>query len=143
MAKIDDGAHDDRIVRVVEHVAHEGAVDLEFVDREPTQVRERGVAGAEIVEDDRDAAVMEAVEQPLDHPGIAAEKHALGDLDLEMVHWHLCRRQGLRDLGVQVAVGELCVGHIDRDLADGHAAIGPGSGLLRHPFEHELADRHD
>ncbi len=64
--------------------AHEGAIDLEAIDREAAQVAERGVAGAEIVERDLEAAAS----QTLDHRGDGddarvIDQGALGDLDFD------------------------------------------------------------
>jgi hypothetical protein len=49
--------------------------------REPLEVGERGVAGAEVVERDQDPQRVQRPELLGDPPGAAAEKHALGDLD--------------------------------------------------------------
>jgi len=42
--------HEGRVTAVGFHALHEGAVDLEFVDREAFEVAQRAVAGAEVVE---------------------------------------------------------------------------------------------
>jgi len=41
VAQRDDGAHDRGVVLVGEHVAHEGVVDLELVERQLAQVGQR------------------------------------------------------------------------------------------------------
>ena len=78
-----DGRFDDRPAREVEaHVADEGLVDLHRVDRQLLQVRERGVAGTEVIDRQRDAHVAqpgEALERAL---GIDHE-HALRDLEAQ------------------------------------------------------------
>src|SRR5256885_298105 len=48
----DDGRADRGVIRVPPEIRHERAVDLERLDREMLEVRERGVAGAEIVDRD-------------------------------------------------------------------------------------------
>src|SRR3546814_7531240 len=48
-------AHDDAIAVAAVDRAGEAAVDLEIVDRQPREQREAGIAGAEIVDGDRDA----------------------------------------------------------------------------------------
>src|SRR2546427_4111451 len=47
----DDGLGEDPVLgfRAAADVAHEGAVDLQRVDRQGLEIRERGIAGAEIV----------------------------------------------------------------------------------------------
>jgi hypothetical protein len=49
-------------LRVALDVAHEGAVDLQVIDREQLEVGERGVAGAEVVDGQRDAHAPSACE---------------------------------------------------------------------------------
>ena len=56
VAEIDDRAHDHLVVQVVLEVLHERLVDLEPLDRQPLDVGERGVAGAEIVDRQADAS---------------------------------------------------------------------------------------
>ena len=46
----EDTAENGPVVRVVEHVAHEALIYLEWCDREAFEVGQRRVAGAEIVE---------------------------------------------------------------------------------------------
>jgi hypothetical protein len=141
--EVDDRAHNDGVVGVVKHVAHERPVDLQLVDGKPAEMRERGVAGAEIVERDRHAARMQSVERLLDQARIAAEEDTLGDLDLQMSGGQPRCGQGLRHREVQIAASELGVGHVDRDTANGHARVGPGPRLSHYPFEHQSANWHD
>jgi len=50
-----DGRADDRrVVGIVDHPEHERHVDLDLVDRKLLQVRERRVAGSEVVDRDLD-----------------------------------------------------------------------------------------
>jgi hypothetical protein len=55
----DDGA----VLRVVEHVVHEAAVDLEHVHRQALEVGQRGVAGAEVVQRKAHADALAARQQ--------------------------------------------------------------------------------
>ena len=50
---------------------------------------------------------MQTLQELLDLPGIAAEEHALGDLDLEAAGWKACLGQGLADDAVEIAGREL------------------------------------
>ena len=69
---------DGEVFRIVEHIADESLVDLEHVDRQPLQKGERGVAGAEVIESERDAEFAAGVNDLRDlcHVGQgAALKH--------------------------------------------------------------------
>jgi len=48
--QLDRPAHDLHVVLLAGHAHHEGAVDLHPVERQPAQVAERRVAGAEVIE---------------------------------------------------------------------------------------------
>ena len=58
--EIDQRAHEGTIVLRADDVLHEGAVDLDDIDAELAQVAERGVAGAEIVDGDAAAEILDA-----------------------------------------------------------------------------------
>src|ERR1700737_4569297 len=82
VAEIDDGADDRRGLRIAAEIHHEGAVDLDLVERESLQVAERGIARAEIVHRDPPAARL----QPPDQCQAAVEildQHAFGDFNFE------------------------------------------------------------
>ena len=49
MRHADDGLHDERIGLLDADVAHEALVDLELVQRQPREVRQRRLPGAEVV----------------------------------------------------------------------------------------------
>src|SRR5690349_21665176 len=69
----EDRAHDcagTRIARRARELGDERAVDLERLQRELMQIRERGVAGAEIVERDRDARAAELLQRALHERGV-------------------------------------------------------------------------
>jgi hypothetical protein len=76
----DDGFAD----RVVAEVRHEGPVDLDDVDGELVEVAERGVAGAEVVERDHGAEILQVVEHD-QRPFAVAGENALGDRDAEVM----------------------------------------------------------
>ena len=63
-------------------LGHERAVDLHDVDREPAQVVERRVAGAEVVDREQHAGVLELAERRQREVGVL-EQRALGDLEAE------------------------------------------------------------
>ncbi len=80
--EIDRRADDRRVVRIVDHVGDEGAVDLELVDGQALEVRERRVAGAEVVDGKPDARLAEHREHLAGTERVSHEG-ALGDLELE------------------------------------------------------------
>src|ERR1051326_2739023 len=80
----DDGGDDGGAVRVGVDVADEGLVDLERVDREALEVGERRVAGAEVVERDADAELLQLREDPQRDLG-RLHRRRLGDLQLQLI----------------------------------------------------------
>ncbi len=67
---------------LVAELADQGAVDLDRAQMQPVQVAEAGVAGAEIVQRDRDAEPAQLVELVVD-ARVVVEQHVLGELELE------------------------------------------------------------
>jgi hypothetical protein len=61
-------------------LSNEGPIDLQDVSRELSQVGERGVAGAEVVDCDANADVRQGFEALGSHLGID-HQHRLGDFD--------------------------------------------------------------
>jgi len=57
-----DRPHDRAVLHVVADALHERAVDLEGIDREPLEVAERGIAGAEVVDGELDPEGLEGLE---------------------------------------------------------------------------------
>src|SRR5262245_51825472 len=77
-----DRAHDRRAVGMRGHALDERLVDLDLVEREHLQIAHRRVADPEIVEDDRDAEVLDLVQ---DGKVLLAllDQHGLSDFELE------------------------------------------------------------
>ena len=88
---------DGEVFRIVEHVANEGLIDFEDVDWKAFEISERGVAGAEVVESERDAEFSAGVNDlgDLRHVGQSA---AFEHLDFES------RRIDRRVGGEQIAL---------------------------------------
>ena len=61
--QVDDRPHDRQVARVGRHALHEGAVDLDLVHRQPAQVGQRRVAGAEVVDRQPYAEVAQPVQR--------------------------------------------------------------------------------
>src|SRR3954468_2830369 len=79
-----DGGHDGLVLAGADDAVDERAVDLERVDREAPHIGERRVAGAEVVECEAHAQLLEAVERGQRGRGVLDES-ALGDLDAQEV----------------------------------------------------------
>ena len=113
-----DGRLDDRGVAVVlVHVEDEVLVDLQLVDGQVLEARERRVAGAEVVDREPDAELA----QPREHAHRAlrvGHDGVLGDLDAEPVRRDPGVAQqpadGLREVDVEEVRG--CDVHRDRDV---------------------------
>ena len=82
--EIDHGAHDHRIVLVLLHVDDERLVDFDFVHRQLPQMRERGVAGAEIVDGEGDAHAVELAQNGKGVGGIGHDR-VFGDFQREVL----------------------------------------------------------
>ena len=65
MGKRDEVRRDRGVLRLLLHAVDEGAVDLDHVHREVAQLAERGEAGAEVVDRDADAVLVQRVQLDL------------------------------------------------------------------------------
>src|SRR5690606_24775646 len=63
-------------------VVDEAAIDLEAVERQRAELRQAGIAGAEIVKTDADAVVLERGDDRADRAEVLVQT-AFGNLDLE------------------------------------------------------------
>ncbi|RYE89710.1 MAG: hypothetical protein EOO75_11355, partial [Myxococcales bacterium] len=115
VAEGQDGAGDGHVLDVERRAAHELAVDLDDVHRKPLDVRERGVAGAEVVDRDRDAELAQLL-QPLAHLGRALEQEALGDLDAEQPRGQPGLGEGALAHGPEVVARQLPRRRVDAHL---------------------------
>src|ERR1035437_3132153 len=113
-AEAGDGTDDGAGVALVAEIADERLVDLDLIERELAQVVERGVAGAEVVERQADAEILEL---PHGSQGALAllEQHALGDLELEPLRMQSRLRECRYHLQGEAALPEL-----DRRQVDGN-----------------------
>ena len=78
VGEIDGRAHDHQVLLVGVHLGDEGPVDLQLVERQPLLMRERGVAGAEVVDRQAQAQIVEAEQVALGAGGIEHDR-ALGE----------------------------------------------------------------
>ncbi len=136
LGELDDGPHDRGALGVGEQVGDEGLVDLDLVDRQALEVREAGIAGAEIVDGELHAHALEPLEGVLDGVHVA-QQHGLGELEVEQVGRQAGFRQGRLDAVEQVAAPELQDGEVHRHpdrMAEGEPGARLPAGLFQHPF---------
>ena len=126
--EVDRGADDRRVARVVAHARDERAVDLDRLHRQPLEVRERGVAGAEVVDREPEPHLVQAREH-LAHAERVGEDRRLGDLELEL----LGRHAGLLEESCD-PVGELEIEQVgDRQVHGDVEVGGPRGSTSRTP----------
>src|SRR4029079_10056411 len=114
-----DDRRDDRGVLVLgPEAVDEGAVDLDRVDRDALQARERRVAGAEVVEQDADAAGAKLLSRGA-RRGDVREQGALGDLEAEAPRLEAAALERALDLAEELGPGELAAGDVDGDAEVG------------------------
>ena len=141
MRHLRGGLDDDAIVGVVAHAHDERLVELERVHRQVAQVAERRIAGAEIVDGDEHAELVDF----LDHAQRArrVEHHrALGDLELERGGEHAGSFEQLAQVRRESGVLQQARGEIHGD-AHVHAAIAPGADLRQRAAQRPFGERAD
>ena len=82
LAQRNDGGADAAIVFVFRDVANEGAINLECIDGERLQHRERGVTRAEIIERHERAHILELRQHPT-RVVLILHEDGFGELELE------------------------------------------------------------
>ena len=133
----DDGGGDGGIVAVVQNVAHEALVDLQFVQRQALQVGQGRVAGTKVVERKTHAMVFQR--EHLEDGGVdVRHQHALGQFQLEPLGAMRVTRQGLQHLLHEVFLVQLACADVDGHAQLGTARVrGPapdlGTGAVQHP----------
>ena len=147
----EDRVHHRDVVRAVGDAGDEAAVDLQDIEAEALEVRERRVAGAEVIERQAHAHDAQAREL-LHHLDVVVEHHALRDLEFEHARRHVVfgeqlgepRRQALPELHARDVYGE----HAGVD-AGGAPARPHAAGLLEDPVADlqdlaaRLGERHE
>ena len=142
MAEADDGGDDGPVFGAGVDLPHEGLVDLELVEGETLEVGEAGIAGAEVVDGDRDAQRLELIELPGDLLDVA-HHHALGELEGQQAGGDVVAAQGRGDAVDEVGAAELQRRDIDRHRHQRQAGSAPGGELGAHRVEHPLAEAED
>ena len=96
-------------------VRREAPVDLDDVDRELPQVRERRVARPEVVEREDDAEILDLLQRPGDAL-VGGEQRALGQLEREQVRHQGRGVERAADVAEEVGMVELARRDVDRHV---------------------------
>ena len=132
----------DPVVTSRRDVGHERAVDLQPVDAEAAQVRQRRVAGAEVVDGQLEPQTLQLVEDEVVLVGVAED--ALGELDDQRLRVESRQRQRGLHPQHQPRVAELAYRqvHAQAELALTEQQL-PLRNLVRRLQQHRLADPAD
>src|SRR5690242_16195688 len=90
----------------------EGSIDFQYVDRQPAQVSDGGVAGPEIVDGQRYSEFSQAV-QDFQWLTVVVDQHAFGDLEDELGRVHVPPQAAY--LIEHRAVAQLLTGQVDAE----------------------------
>src|SRR5262245_34212100 len=132
---------DHRVLRIGRDVADERVVDLERVDRKALQVSEARVAGAEVVDGDLHARVLEPAQRARRALGIAHQKR-LGELELDERRVDARAAEDVTHGRLEVLLLELAGREIDRHRLDGQSVALPRPDLRANLLQHPFAYRH-
>ena len=135
----DDGAHDRARLRVLGDLAQERAVDLQGLDRQRAQARERRPAGAEVVDRQSQPERPQVGEQRADPLGLA-QRGGLGELHRQQRRVDARDPQPLPQLGREVRPVQLTRGHVERHQRLDPLPL-PGDDLRGERLDHPGADR--
>ena len=137
------GAGDGGIVGIGQDVAHKALVDLELIQRQALEVGQRRVAGAKVVQRERDAVALE-LEHLLNRVFHILQQQAFGQLQLQFARIGA----GVGN-GVQHALHKIALVELPGADVDGNAQvcqmglIGPGHQLCAGGVQHPVAQRDD
>src|ERR1700733_4752924 len=127
------------VTRRAVEALHEGAIDLDLVERESPQITQAGISSAEIVHDDRHAEFLERPQ--FGHDGFAVtQKQGLGDLQLKAGRLQIGLLQRGRYSSAYAAGEKLGRGKVDRHRQVFRPAGRRSAGFAQHPFA-DFADK--
>jgi hypothetical protein len=127
LAEADNARHDGRGLRAGAERVDERAVDLDLLDREAGEIRQAGIAGAEIVHGDRHAELIEASEGVKDRVGVL-EDDAFGDLELQALGLEPGLGQHPTNQAIHILRFELRRRQVDGKLGVERPGGGVGAG---------------
>src|SRR5687768_12408764 len=115
LAESDDRLDELPALRLLVQALHEAAIDLDPVEGQSAQMRERRITGAEIVEGKAYALILQA-DDDRSRDFEILEERALRDLELEALRRKPGLGQQLDELLREPGIGELARGDVDREL---------------------------
>ena len=124
---------------IVRQLPHEGAIDLDLVEREGAQIAQARIAGAEIVHRDAHAEAAQLM-QHREIGVVLGEQHRFGDLELEPLR----RRARSRP----APTSPICASERERNCAGDRltrrrSLSGQLAASRQASPQHPFADRHD
>ena len=153
-----DALGDDRMIEPGterQHRIHQGAVayverdlvdkrlvDLDHIDRQAFEIRQRREAGTEVVQCDTHADCLEFGEQRLGALGIG-QQHAFGHLEIEHRRRQAAEFDQGADLVDEIILAQLVGGDIDMHRHPGLDTGLPGGGGVERLVQHPAADLTD
>jgi len=113
MTDLVDRAHHLAIDGVVQDLLHEAAVDLQKIHREMLQIAERGQAGAEIVERELAAELLQCLDETV---GLreARDRRGLGDLEADLGGVEAAAMELIDHVRQKLVIAQALAGKIDR-----------------------------
>lgn len=141
LGQIQDRLDDGLVLFAVHQGLNETSVELHLVRRQVAQVGERRVAGAEVIDGEQDAEILE-----LAHAGYALQPvlqyYGFGHLQQQAGGGHACVAQYVLHLLHEPRCVKLAGADVDRQVGNGKAAVEPeavlGAGGLHHPVSYVL-----
>ncbi len=131
------GGHDGLVLRRVQQVAHEALVHLQAIERQPAEIGQRGVAGAEVVDGDLHAERADR-RQPRAGHAIVLQQHRFGEFQRQVPRGQAAVQQDLLQGVLEIGLDELPRRDVDVDVeAVRQLRQPPGDGVrgfAQHPF---------
>src|SRR5438552_8664904 len=134
----DDRQRDRLVAAVLLEAVHEALVDIDALDRQPGQIRQARVAGAEVVDRDRYSHLLELLEG---RDGLfrMGDDHAFGDLEIEVSRWQAARLERFLNHGQPAIVLQLLHRQVHRQTQH-HVLAVPGHQLPAGVAQHACTE---
>ncbi|MDP9397604.1 MAG: hypothetical protein M3P96_07150 [Actinomycetota bacterium] len=126
-AELGDGLHERPVLGPPVQAGDEGTVDLQGVDGELLEIGQRRVAGAEVVEGELHAQLLDLAQPAQRRVGVVQEQ-GLGDLEDQYGWIETALGEGRGDVVGDLSRHDLPGGEVDVDPQRA-ARVGPGAGL--------------
>ena len=139
---VDDRAGDGHVLGGGGDIVHEGPIDLDHIDRQVAQMRQAGVAGAEVVQRDLHPQGLDPAQGLCDGRDIA-HQHALGHFDTQALRRQVRGQQGRLDLAHDVGVAKLVGREVHGHAHGRQSRLKPAHGLRASRVQDPGAQVHD